>query len=200
MLAIGRPDGTVQLWNVTARPSKLTTIDGTPATADPIAFSRDALTLAAVGAEQTTRLWDVRDLSQPSLLAVLTDAANPVAFTPDGNTLVVIDGEGAIELRTTDEQRSASQSARSAAQPSPQPSGRSTFPTCHTRSRVPVWSRNPEHRRTSSWPASRKVSAEGSAVGSSMASWATVGATARSLAPTRRPGNFVTIEMVTNRN
>lgn len=106
-LAVATWNGAVQLWN-TANPLQ-PTITGTlprgPTTDNVnalIAVSPNGRLLATAGANQTVLVWQVSDPAHPVLLDVLTDATNPVAFSPDGHTLAVIDTNGAVRLRETD--------------------------------------------------------------------------------------------------
>jgi WD40 repeat protein len=100
-LATGTIDGTVRLWDVTdpRHPGQVGTLTGTPGVNDTIVISPDGRTLAVAGAIQTTRLWDIHDPANPAMLAVLTGAGSPVAFTPDGHALAVIDPTGTVIAR-----------------------------------------------------------------------------------------------------
>jgi hypothetical protein len=59
-------------------------------------ISPDGRTLGVTGALQTTRLWDIHDPARPALLAVLSGAGSPVAFTADSHAVAVIDPTGAV--------------------------------------------------------------------------------------------------------
>ena len=114
LLEVTAQDGTVQLWNLTD--PLHSTITGVLATRPNVdsaystfVASPDGHLLATNGANQTVLVWQVTDPTHPVLLDVLSDAANPITFSPDGHTLAVIDTNGTVRLRETDLRHAATQ-------------------------------------------------------------------------------------------
>ncbi len=92
-LAVGRSDGTVDLWDVgdPARPVALPAPPGkATALVEQLATSADGRMLAASGDDNAVRVWDISTPSAARPTATLTGAASYVlasAFSPDGHYL-----------------------------------------------------------------------------------------------------------------
>jgi hypothetical protein len=66
-----------------------------------VVFSSDGHTLATASADNTARLWDVRDLRHPTALVTLTGHTNnvlSVVFSPDGHTLATASADNTARL------------------------------------------------------------------------------------------------------
>jgi WD40 repeat protein len=105
--ATGGRDGVVRLWDVeTAKEvGRLCFSDGSNSGAEVVAFSADALTVAAGGYEFSDRkhpgllkLWD-RKTGAELWTQRLESRVSALAFSPDGKTVAVATGEMGIEAR-----------------------------------------------------------------------------------------------------
>jgi WD40 repeat protein len=100
ILAAGRHDGTVQLWDVAPHQyhqigDRLTSHGG-PVWS--VAFSPGGLTLATANGSATVRLWDVRTQHQIRPLTSRGDPVDLVAFGPGGHTLATANDRGTVRL------------------------------------------------------------------------------------------------------
>ncbi len=100
LTAMASENGTIALAR-TGEP----TVAGPPlrlgSSAVAVALSDDATMLAAVGANGTTHLWDVRDASAPRELATLAGprgTVTSVAFSPNNRMLAAGDADGTVRL------------------------------------------------------------------------------------------------------
>ncbi|MFJ7077665.1 hypothetical protein [Streptomyces sp. NPDC098781] len=80
VLALGRQDGTVELWDVgdPDRARSLGTLDGTGGPVRAMAISRDGHTLAAASSDSQVRLWDIARPSDARLTAMISGHGGPV--------------------------------------------------------------------------------------------------------------------------
>ena len=92
LLAIGRDDGGVELWDVTdpARPVHRQTFAAHQKTVRSLAFSPTAPVLLSGGDDTTGRLWDVTGAAAPlAVFATHTATVRTVAISADGTTAAV---------------------------------------------------------------------------------------------------------------
>ena len=106
-LASASSDGTVRLWNVASgRPvGQLPLEEGDEVVS--LAF-RDDDVLATGSFDGTVRLWDARArkaLGEPLPGAAKSEAAESVAFSPDGRTLAAANADGTLRLWDVDGRR-----------------------------------------------------------------------------------------------
>ena len=72
------------------RETDLATLNGHTGKIWGISVSPDGTTFATVSSDGTVKLWDAR-LPQPWLAIPVQTYCGPLAFTPDGQTLIVAD-------------------------------------------------------------------------------------------------------------
>ncbi|MGA5824142.1 caspase, EACC1-associated type [Kitasatospora sp. NPDC094028] len=93
MVALARPDGSVQLQDATTR-TPLRVLTGGSAALLDLAFSPDGRSLAAAGTDGNVRLWDPDTGEQLAVLPTGREWATRVAFSPDGTTLAALTSAG----------------------------------------------------------------------------------------------------------
>jgi WD40 repeat protein len=91
MLALGRRDGTVEIWNLETRTKRLLSAHSKPVCG--LAFSPDSSQLVTVGNDHEVHLWNLATLSQ---VATATSGEDPspnygafVRFSPSGESVAV---------------------------------------------------------------------------------------------------------------
>ena len=116
-IAIGKRDGTLQLWDVATR-KKLSTLRGhIDLPLQPlnkpghrmfkknwvlaVAFSRDGTRLASGSTDTTIRLWDTTGDRDSMILQKHTGVTNALAFSPDGKTLASGSTDKTVQLWDT---------------------------------------------------------------------------------------------------
>ena len=111
ILAVGRSDGTIRLWNTSTR-EVLHTLGGRTGTVEghtdvifTLAFSPDGNILASGSADGTVRLWHTTDIENQASIEALqepftghTDLVLSLAFSATGNTLASGSTDGSIWL------------------------------------------------------------------------------------------------------
>jgi RNA polymerase sigma factor (sigma-70 family) len=99
MLAVKEADGAVQLWDVrTGRDVRQIGALCKDPTA-PVALSAEGKLLAAAGPDRILRLWDTTSGREVRRLGPQPRKCGPLAFTPDGNSLLAID---AVDIEEKD--------------------------------------------------------------------------------------------------
>jgi WD40 repeat protein/tRNA A-37 threonylcarbamoyl transferase component Bud32 len=99
-LALGRKDGTVQLWDVAAVKLRRT-LRGCPRAVTSLAFTADGQTVAAGGGGLRSgefQVWAAATGRARTPLHRLGAKVTALAFTPDGKTLAVGVGDGTVRL------------------------------------------------------------------------------------------------------
>ncbi|MGO9466477.1 MAG: WD40 repeat domain-containing serine/threonine-protein kinase [Isosphaeraceae bacterium] len=87
-------DGRGNLWLSDASTgNRLATLSGHAAKIWGLSVSPDGMTLATTSSDETVKLWDAR-LPQRWLAIPVPNGGGPIAFTPDGQTLVAADAVG----------------------------------------------------------------------------------------------------------
>ncbi|QJY46712.1 helix-turn-helix domain-containing protein [Pseudonocardia broussonetiae] len=104
VLAVGRADGSIRLWDVRdpARPAVLgAPLPGSGALVEHLVISPNGTRLAASGDDALVRTWDITDPSAPRRTASLVAATNYVfasAFSPDGRLLAAASADTSTYL------------------------------------------------------------------------------------------------------
>ena len=104
LLAVGRSDGTIRLWD-TSTPKLLHTLKGHTDIVFMLAFSPNGNMLASGGADGTVRLWNTTDIENQTRIEELqdpftghTDLVLSLAFSADGKTLASGSRDGTLWL------------------------------------------------------------------------------------------------------
>jgi len=97
ILATAGLDGTVKLWDVTAR-KELRTLRGHSNRVLSIAISPDSKTLASASEDRSLRIWEIASGRQQSILFGHSSGIEAVTFDADGKTLVSGATDGTIKL------------------------------------------------------------------------------------------------------
>ena len=97
ILAAGRGDGTVKLWD-TATEEQIATLTRHYGTVTSVAFSPDSTILAIGSGDGTVQLWDRAIHRQLATLTGATGAVTSVAFSRDGKTLAASRADHTVRL------------------------------------------------------------------------------------------------------
>jgi WD40 repeat protein/energy-coupling factor transporter ATP-binding protein EcfA2 len=98
-LAVGSANGTVQVWDVAARPVKVVrTFVAHKSFVDSVAFSHDGRLLATAGEDTTATVWDLRTGKQLLTLTGPTRYLTSVVFSPDGRRLAAGGADGIVRV------------------------------------------------------------------------------------------------------
>ncbi|MDE0469892.1 MAG: T9SS type A sorting domain-containing protein [Candidatus Poribacteria bacterium] len=100
-LAIGRSDGTIQVWDTSTRTLQYTLDDHTDSILS-LTFSPNGSTLASGSADNTVRLWDASTGRLRRTLTKHTDFVTSLAFSTDGGVLASGSVDGTIRLWNPD--------------------------------------------------------------------------------------------------
>ena len=100
-LAIGRSDGTIEVWDTSTRTLQYTLDDHTNSILS-LTFSPNGSTLASGGTDNTVRLWDASTGSLQWTLTKHTDFVTSLAFSIDGGVLASGSIDGTIRLWNPD--------------------------------------------------------------------------------------------------
>jgi WD40 repeat protein len=87
LLATGKSDGTITLWQLETR-RELGTLRGHTQRVRTLAFSPDGYTLASGSMDKTIKIWQLYDRQTLATLNGHSWEVYAVAFSPDGETLV----------------------------------------------------------------------------------------------------------------
>ncbi|WP_188989889.1 TIR domain-containing protein [Saccharopolyspora thermophila] len=99
LLAAGRGDGAVLLWDTASRQPVGRPLTGHTGPVGAVAFSPDGNLLASTGDDGTVRLWDVRTHQQTGEPMVgHTGPGYALAFSPDGQTIATGGGDNTVRL------------------------------------------------------------------------------------------------------
>jgi WD40 repeat protein len=103
LVALGREDGTIRLWD-TVQNKELHRLIGSAGksrlsrTIASVALSSDGKQLASAGWDGTVRLWDTASGKQVRVWRISVSGVEAVAFRPGGRTLAAGGGEGLVQL------------------------------------------------------------------------------------------------------
>lgn len=101
LLAQGRADGTVALWDV-ATGEKVKQLTGHGGLVLRVVFSQDGQQLATASFDKYAKLWDVATGQEVATFYGNTGNVFGAALSPDGRRLATAGGDGAVRLYTLD--------------------------------------------------------------------------------------------------
>lgn len=101
LLAQGRADGSVALWNV-ATGEKVRQLTGHGGLVLRVAFSQDGQRLATASFDKYAKLWDAATGEEMATFYGNTGNVFGAALSPDGQRLATVGGDGALRLYTLD--------------------------------------------------------------------------------------------------
>ncbi len=97
MLATGRADGLIVLWNLASGKPR-SVIQGHNGRVSDLAFSPDNRTLASAGTDRLIKVWDAQTDRELRALRGHRNWLTSVAFAPDGASIASLDIDGALAV------------------------------------------------------------------------------------------------------
>jgi WD40 repeat protein/DNA-binding SARP family transcriptional activator len=97
-LAAGGNTGTLYLWDVASGKEVRRFVGHNSNVERALAFSPDGRYLVSGGFDQTVRVWDIASGQELRRLAGYTDVVTKVAYTPDGQRLLIFNADGSVTM------------------------------------------------------------------------------------------------------
>jgi WD40 repeat protein len=91
-LATASWDGTIGLWDLSARPPTARMLRGHTSEVWDVAFSPDGGTLASSGSDNSIKLWNLASRQEAATLHGHSGPVSGIAFSPDGKHLASVGG------------------------------------------------------------------------------------------------------------
>jgi WD40 repeat protein/predicted Ser/Thr protein kinase len=101
LLAYGRGDGAIALWDIATRTNQVPDLEGHERYVTALAFSADGSTLVSGSRDRTVRIWDVASRQMRRQLSGFSAFVIGLALSPDGSHLAVTGADQRVRLFET---------------------------------------------------------------------------------------------------
>jgi WD40 repeat protein len=109
--AVGTYSNRIFLWHLSevGSPHAVRILEGHIGTVHALAFSHDNRRLASASSDGSVRFWDIsgsgKKIKSTTVITGLENVPNVLRFSPDGDTIIIVDGSSTIRLWSITEDR-----------------------------------------------------------------------------------------------